>query len=74
MILKIGGPQEAGTTVREQINQLDPIGTLFFLPGILCLLLALQWGGSTYAWGNGRIIALLVLAGLLMIAFVAVQI
>jgi hypothetical protein len=74
MILRIGAPQEAGTTIREQISQLDPIGTLLFLPGIVCLLLALQWGGSTYAWGNARIIALLVLAGLLMIAFVAVQI
>ena len=38
--------------VRQQIKQLDPWGNLFFMPGITCLLLALQWGGTTYAWGN----------------------
>ncbi len=47
---------------------------MFFLPSIVCLLLALQWGGSTYAWSNGRIIALLVLFGLLFIFFIGVQI
>ena len=39
----------------------------------MCLLLALQWGGSTYAWKDGRIIALLVLFGVLAIAFIAIQ-
>jgi hypothetical protein len=33
------------------------------------LLLALQWGGSKYAWDNGRIIALFVLFGILITAF-----
>ena len=54
--------------------QLDPIGTAFFLPGVICLLLALQWGGSTYAWNNGRIIALLVIFGVCLCAFVTVQV
>ena len=61
-------------SLREQINQLDPIGTAFFLPGVICLLLALQWGGSTYAWNNGRIIALLVIFGICLCAFIAVQV
>ncbi|MCJ1353413.1 MAG: hypothetical protein MMC33_003399 [Icmadophila ericetorum] len=55
------------------LGQLDPLGTFLFVPGIICLLLALQWGGTTYAWNSGRVIALLVLFGVLMIAFVAVQ-
>ena len=61
-------------TYREQINQLDPLGTLFFLPGIACLLLALKWGGADYAWSDGRVVACLVLAGILIIAFILVQI
>ena len=61
------------TTWKEKALRLDPIGTSFFLPGVVCLLLALQWGGVTYNWANARIIVLLVLAGLLLIAFVAVQ-
>ncbi|KAF7718692.1 MFS-type toxin efflux pump [Penicillium ucsense] len=59
---------------KQELLGLDPLGTVLFLPSIICFLLALQWGGSTYAWDNGRIIALLVLSGLLMILFVLVQI
>nr|GAT57086.1 major facilitator superfamily transporter [Mycena chlorophos] len=54
--------------------QLDPLGTLVFIPAIVSLLLALQWGGSKYAWSNGRIIALFVIFGVLIIAFVSIQI
>ena len=74
LILHIPAAKKAGTPWRQQVEQLDPIGTVFFISGIVCLLLALQWGGSTYAWGNGRIIALLVLFVLCIAAFIAVQI
>lgn len=57
----------------RQLIRLDPVGTLLFLPGVVCFLLALQWGGPVYPWDNGRIIALLVVAGVLVIAFSAVQ-
>jgi hypothetical protein len=53
---------------------MDPLGILTFLPAIVCLLLALQWGGTTYSWSNGRIIALFVLAGVLVIIFLIIQI
>lgn len=39
----------------ERAEQFDPIGTIFFVPCIVCLLLALQWGGSKYPWGNSEI-------------------
>jgi hypothetical protein len=74
LTLKAPSAMKASTSIRQQINQLDPLGGLCFLPGVICLLLALQWGGSTYAWSDGRIIALLVLFGLLMIAFIAIQV
>ncbi|MCJ1415380.1 hypothetical protein MMC32_001712 [Xylographa parallela] len=61
------------TTWKEKIGRMDPVGTLFFLPCIICLLLALQWGGVTYSWSNARIIVLLILAGVLFVAFVVVQ-
>ncbi|KAH8895438.1 major facilitator superfamily protein, partial [Thozetella sp. PMI_491] len=67
-------PPTQKLSLREKFEQLDPIGTLCFLPGIVCLLLALQWGGSTYAWSDARIIVLWVLFGLLTIAFAAVQV
>jgi MFS family permease len=61
-------------TFREQLQHFDLIGTLFFIPAVVCLLLALTWGGSKYAWGSGRIVALFVLFGVLIIGFIAVQI
>ncbi|KAJ6570110.1 major facilitator superfamily domain-containing protein [Mycena vulgaris] len=57
----------------ELINQFDPWGTLVFIPAIISLLLALQWGGSKYEWKNGRIIGLFVVFGVLIIAFLAIQ-
>jgi hypothetical protein len=65
--------EAAKLSMREKLERLDPIGTLFFLPGIVCLLLALQLGGSTYAWNDVPIIVLWVVFGLLTIAFVGVQ-
>jgi len=58
---------------KKQLRQLDLEGLVMFLPAIICLLLVLQWGGSTYAWKNGRIIALFILFGVFMIAFIGIQ-
>ena len=55
------------------IQHMDPLGIVTFLPAIVCLLLAVQWGGTTYPWSNARIIVLFVLAGVLLIVFVVVQ-
>jgi MFS family permease len=74
LILQVDPPQASGKRLQEQFNQLDPLGNLFFLPGVICLLLALQWGGSAYSWNSGRIIVLLILSGILLLAFMAVQI
>lgn len=55
------------------LNQFDIFGTMVFLPMIVCLLLALQWGGSKYPWHNGRIIALLVIFAVLLVIFLGIQ-
>jgi hypothetical protein len=60
-------------TVKELAANLDVVGLAVFIPIIVSLLLALQWGGTTYKWSNVRVIVLFVLAGLLFIAFVGVQ-
>lgn len=58
---------------RRRFFQFDPVGTALFVPAIICLLLALQWGGTTYAWSSGRVIALLVVFAFCIVAFAAVQ-
>ncbi|KAF7895151.1 hypothetical protein EAF00_006965 [Botryotinia globosa] len=47
---------------REKLRDLDSLGFTFFAPTVLCLLLALQWVGSAYAWSNARIVALFILS------------
>ncbi|KAK6343852.1 hypothetical protein TWF696_007507 [Orbilia brochopaga] len=66
--------KKTNLTWGERLEQFDLHGTAVFLPAIICLLLALQWGGSKFAWGNGRIIALLTLSGVLLTVFVGIQI
>ncbi|GME66062.1 MFS general substrate transporter [Neofusicoccum parvum] len=60
--------------VPELARKLDLLGTAIFAPSMVCVLLALSWGGTKYGWGSGRIIALFVLFGVLLIVFVAIQI
>lgn len=56
------------------VKRLDPLGMFFFLPGIVCLFVAFQWGGSIYAWNDWHIILLLVIFTVCTSAFIAVQI
>ncbi|KAL6230449.1 hypothetical protein BDW75DRAFT_222627 [Aspergillus navahoensis] len=63
-----------GTPFLGRIKQLDFIGAALLIPCIICLLLALQWGGNKYAWSNGRIIGLFVTFGILAILTIYSQI
>jgi MFS family permease len=58
---------------RQQVSHFDLEGTVCFLPAIICLLLALQWGGSRYPWSDGRVIGLFVTFGALISLFVVIQ-
>jgi hypothetical protein len=73
-LLQATDPPQKGLTIRQQLAKLDLLGELCLFPCIVCLLLALQWGGTTYPWSEGRIIALFVLFGVLLIGFIVVQI
>ena len=36
-------------SLKDKLQQLNIPGLLALLPGVICLCLALQWGGTTYA-------------------------
>ncbi|CAI7643313.1 unnamed protein product [Penicillium pancosmium] len=67
-----GGIQYS-SSLKDQIPHFDLIGLFFFFPGIISLLLALQWGNQKYKWENWRIITLFVVSGVLLSIFVVVQ-
>ncbi|KAI5813082.1 major facilitator superfamily domain-containing protein [Pyronema omphalodes] len=60
-------------TWKQKLSEFDTPGTVVLLPAIICLLLALQWGGSKYPWKSGRIIGLLCTFGVLAIIFAVIQ-
>lgn len=68
-----GRRPECALPLRKKPKDFDFYGLAIFIPMIVSLLLALQWGGSRYNWQNARIIALLVIAGVLLLAFAGLQ-
>lgn len=59
--------------VRAFIYTTDLLGTIVFMPCIICLLLALEWGGTTYAWSNWRIILCFCLFAIMFVAWGYIQ-
>ncbi|KAF4627640.1 hypothetical protein G7Y89_g10514 [Cudoniella acicularis] len=75
-ILKIpdaGKSKVRGLSLQQQLLRLDPLGTAFFLPSIVCLILALQWGGTTHPWKSARVMALLIIFVVGFIVFLGIQ-
>ncbi|KAJ0420840.1 major facilitator superfamily domain-containing protein [Aspergillus carlsbadensis] len=57
-----------------RLKQLDLPGNMVFTSVVICLLLALEWGGSKYSWDEPRIIALFVVSGVLLLLFTSIQV
>ena len=60
-------------TIVEKVKQMDIPGIVTITAAMLCLLLALQWGGVTKSWGSADVVGTLVGFGLLVIVFVVVE-
>ncbi|USP72866.1 aflatoxin efflux pump aflt [Curvularia clavata] len=71
--LRIKAPPKTTLSIFAQIKRLDPIGLLFFAPSMVCLILALQWGGTTDPWSAPKIIGLFVAFAVTFIAFLIVE-
>ncbi|KAH8904207.1 MFS general substrate transporter [Coniochaeta sp. PMI_546] len=74
LLLHIPPRNKETLPMKEKIQQLNILGLIALFPGVVCLCLALQWGGTTYNWNEARIIALLVLAFVLLVVFGLIQI
>ncbi len=54
----------------QKIKANDWLGIVIFFGGAICFTMAITFGGSVYAYDSGAEIALWVMAGVLLIAFV----
>lgn len=61
-------------SILSRLAVFDPFGNVLFLATIICLLMALQWGGATYPYGDRRIIALFTLFGVFLLAWIGSQV
>jgi len=59
--------------VGASAGRIDLLGTALLVLGVVPLLLALTWGGGTYAWTSAPELALLAAAAVFLTAFVAWQ-
>jgi Na+/melibiose symporter-like transporter len=55
------------------LDNLDIQGTVVLIPSIICLLLALQWGGTTESWSSWRCILLLCMFSVLALLWTYMQ-
>jgi MFS family permease len=60
--------------IKERLKHIDMAGAVFLICAIVSLLLALQWGGFTYAWSNSKVWGTLLGFGLILGVFIAIQI
>ncbi|KAL4959568.1 MDR family MFS transporter [Aspergillus stella-maris] len=74
LFFNVPAPPREEMGIKDQILRLDPLGVILFVPSIICLILALEWGGSTYPWSNGKVIALLVVFAVLLVAFIVLEV
>ncbi|KAF2002924.1 MFS general substrate transporter [Amniculicola lignicola CBS 123094] len=65
--------QYSHVSVRNRIKELDLPGAVFLICAIVCLLLALQWGGQTYPWRSSKVWGTLLGFGLLIPIFICIQ-
>jgi MFS family permease len=62
----------AGTPTSRLVRELDVVGSVLYAGAVLCLVMAINFGGTLYAWGGGQTIALFVVSGVCFV-LLAVQ-
>ena len=58
-----------GVPLKKRLIELDYLGTLLMIGACVSGVMAINFGGSIYAWNSGQTIACFVVSGVLFIAF-----
>ncbi|MCJ1309676.1 hypothetical protein MMC25_003336 [Agyrium rufum] len=67
-------PVHARLSLREKLEKVDILGGFLIIAGLVALFVALQWGGSKYLWSNPKVYGCIIVFGVLISAFVWLQI
>ncbi|KAF8934698.1 hypothetical protein BGZ58_005487 [Dissophora ornata] len=59
--------------LKEQLERIDYAGTCMIIATVICLLLPITWGGTTYAWDSAVIIALFCVFAVLVVILIWVE-
>lgn len=62
-------PRETSASIIDKLRKVDWTGAVLIAAVYLCLTLALAFGGTTWAWSDGRFISLMVLFVVFVSAF-----
>lgn len=57
----------------QRVRGFDYLGAVLSVAMLICIIMPINFGGILYAWKSGAVIALFVIAGLLIISFLAQQ-
>lgn len=66
-------PRQSNTTFMQKLKGLDWLGTILTAGLYVSFTVAFAFGGATWPWNDGRIITLIVVFGILTVAFGATQ-
>ena len=66
-----GSAKPKSATLREKLLQMDPVGVILVMGAVISYILALHYGGLTYAWNSSQVVGLLVGFVVLTAAFAA---
>lgn len=69
MFFSIEGRETGFNSSSELLGTIDFFGIFLWTAGVVSLVLALSWGGTTYEWNSATIIALFCVAGILLSIF-----
>ncbi|KAK8040136.1 hypothetical protein PG993_008547 [Apiospora rasikravindrae] len=75
VFLRIRGKQneDRSLPLMQKLRSMDPFGAVLFMGAVVCLMLALQWGGQTKPWNSSDVIGCLIGAVLIGALFVYFQ-
>jgi hypothetical protein len=65
---------KAGTSLKAKLRMMDWISIVVFFGGTTCFTMAVNFGGTVYAFNSGPEITLWVMTGVLLIVNIAVTI